>query len=95
MDATQGAWIIGGVYLPTFILTLVQFLKEQLRLSGPAVRWLSFGIGFVLGMLLLSAQYVGGWYGMIVTWVIVCLQFALSGAIASGVYDTVKQAVGR
>jgi hypothetical protein len=86
MDFSQ--YVVAGVPLVLVVLGLVEWVKS-LGLQGVAVKFVSMGIGLVLGIgyQLSIAVPVGfpGWFGASV--------FGLAlGLLASGIYDAVKNA---
>lgn len=86
MDFSQ--YVVAGVPLVLVVLGLVEWVKS-LGLTGNSVKFVSMGIGLVLGIgyQLSVAVPVGfsGWFGASV--------FGLAlGLLASGIYDAVKNA---
>jgi hypothetical protein len=82
------SYVVAGVRLVLVVLGLVEWVKS-LGLQGNAVKFVSMGIGLILGVgyQLSVAVPIGftGWFGA-------CVFGLALGLLASGIYDAVKNA---
>jgi hypothetical protein len=82
---------IGGISVLVLIIMLVQVAKSWFGLSGMGLRYLSFGLGVLFGVLY---QATVGFPTTVSGWIVFAVRL-LYGILASGLVDFARDTVGR